>query len=131
MTVEAFYDQLAPFYHLIYPDWPASIERQAAALQSIIREYWGERARTILDVACGVGTQTLGLAALGYAVTASDLSRAAIARAQREATQRGLAIDFSVADMRQAYTHHQKQFDLVLAGDNAVPHLLTDADLLT
>src|SRR5437763_924881 len=115
MTTEAFYDQLAPFYHLIYPDWEARIQRQAAALQSIIREHWSASAATILDVACGIGTQAMGLAALGYTVTASDLSSAAIERAKRETARRGLAIDFSVADMRQTYTHHRRQFDLVLA----------------
>src|SRR5262249_33553822 len=47
------------------------------------------------------------------------------------AAKRALAVDFSVEDMRQAYSHHQRQFDLVIACDNAVPHLLTDADLLT
>jgi hypothetical protein len=31
--------------------------------------------------------------------------------------------------MRQAYSHHQQQFDLVISCDNAVPHLLTDADI--
>jgi len=51
-------------------------------------------------------------------------------RAQHEAALRGLHIDFTVADMRAAFTHHQKQFDLVIACDNSVPHLLTDADLL-
>jgi hypothetical protein len=25
MTAEAFHDPLAPFYHLIFPDWEASI----------------------------------------------------------------------------------------------------------
>ena len=66
----------------------------------------------------------------GYHVTASDLSPKSIARARREAEQRHVRIDFSVADMRQAYQHHQRQFDVVLACDNAVPHLLCDADLL-
>src|SRR5207253_10768040 len=64
-------------------------------------------------------------------LTASDLSAEAVERARREASRRSLDVAFSVADMRQAYTHHRRQFDLVLAGDNAVPHLLTDADLLT
>ena len=32
-----FYDRLAPFYHLIFPDWEASIARQAAALDAVIR----------------------------------------------------------------------------------------------
>lgn len=125
-----FYDRLAPFYHLIYADWEASIAKQASDLDGIIKEYWGDSVKNILDVACGIGTQSLGLASLGYAVTASDLSPGEIARARREAQSRELRIDFSVADMREAYSHHRKQFDLVVACDNAVPHLLTDDDLL-
>jgi SAM-dependent methyltransferase len=130
MTVTDFYDQLSPFYHLIFQDWNASIERQANALDRMIRELWGDGVKTVLDVACGIGTQTLGLARLGYTMTASDLSAAEVERARREASARGLAIDFSVADMRRAYAHHQQQFDLVIACDNAVPHLLTDDELL-
>jgi SAM-dependent methyltransferase len=125
-----FYDRLTPFYHLIYADWGASVIRQAAALDSIIREQWGESVRSILDVACGIGTQALGLASLGYAVTASDLSANAVEHARKEAEARQLRIEFSVADMREAYFHHRRQFDLVIACDNAVPHLLTDDDLL-
>jgi SAM-dependent methyltransferase len=124
-----FYDRLAPFYHLIYQDWEASITKQASDLDSIIKEYWGGSVKSILDVACGIGTQSLGLASLGYAVTASDLSTGEIARARKEAEMRKLPIDFSVADMREAYSHHRRQFDLVIACDNAVPHLLTDDDL--
>lgn len=43
---------------------------------------------------------------------------------------RGLDIKFSVADMRHAYVHHGKQFDLVIACDNSVPHLLSDEDIV-
>ena len=129
-TSSAFYDQLTPFYHLLFPDWETSIRRQAAALDGIIREYLGEQAQTVLDVACGIGTQALGLAALGYTLTASDLSREAVERARREAQARGLHLDLSVADMREAYTHHQREFDVVMACDNALPHLLTDEELL-
>jgi SAM-dependent methyltransferase len=130
VSVEQFYDDLSPFYHLIFPDWEASIHRQAAALNDIIRERWDEPPLSILDVACGIGTQTLGLAALGHRVTASDISPKAVERAAREADARGLAVRFAVADMREAAAHHREQFDLVIACDNSVPHLLTDADLL-
>jgi SAM-dependent methyltransferase len=130
MNVEAFYDGLAPIYHLIYPDWEASIHRQAIALDSLIREHWGEAKLRILDVACGIGTHALGLAGLGHAVTASDLSPAAIERARAEAAQRALSIDFSIADMRALPARFREQFDLVIACDNAVPHLLSDAELL-
>ncbi|MDP9311288.1 MAG: methyltransferase domain-containing protein [Chloroflexota bacterium] len=130
MTAADFYDRLAPFYHLIYPNWDASIQRQATALDAIIKDIWGNTIQTVLDVACGIGTQALGLAALGYTVTASDLSSTEVARAEQEAAARALHLSFSVADMREAYTHHQCQFDLVIACDNSVPHLLTDGDLL-
>lgn len=126
---EASYDELAPFYHLLFPDWEASMARQAAALNGIIRQIWRTEVRTVLDAACGIGTQALGLAARGYQVTASDLSQAGVERARREAAARGLTLDFSVADMREAFTAHGRQFDLVIACDNSVPHLLTDDDL--
>ncbi len=130
MATAEFYSQLAPFYHLIFQDWETSIHRQAVALDSVIREFWGQDHRTILDVACGIGTQALGLAQLGYNVIASDLSPAAVDRAKYEAAQRGLSIAFSVADMRDAYNHHRRQFDVVMACDNALPHLLSDDALL-
>jgi SAM-dependent methyltransferase len=130
MSAQRFYDELAPFYHLIYPDWEGSMRRQADALQAIIRERWGDGPLSILDAACGIGTQALGLAALGHRVTASDLSPGAVERARREAQARGLDIRFSVADMRKAVPHHAGQFDVVIACDNSMPHLLTDEELL-
>jgi len=47
---------------------------------------------------------------------------------RREAEQRGLAIDFSVADMREVSSRHLRPFDVVIACDNSVPHLLSDAE---
>src|SRR5262245_2330789 len=108
VSVERFYDELAPFYHLIFQDWDATIRRQAEALDGIIRERWGDGRLSILDVACGIGTQALGLAALGHRVTASDISSGAVERATREAAARGLAVRFSVADIRRAATHHRE-----------------------
>lgn len=130
MSASGFYDNLAPFYHLIFENWERSIERQATALDSIIRSTARHGARSLLDVACGIGTQALGLAALGYDVTASDISSGAIDRARGEAARRGLSIAFSVADMRVAQRHHGRAFDVVLCADNSLPHLLTDGDIL-
>ncbi len=130
MDVRRFYDRMSPFYHLVYPDWERSIEHQAHVLDAIIRAHWGTDVSSVLDVACGIGTQALGLARLGYQVTASDLSPAAIRRARAEAEQRGLSIAFSVADMREAAAHHRRAYDVVIACDNAVPHLLSDEEIL-
>jgi len=125
-----FYSALAPVFHLVYPDWEAAIQRQASNLDTVIREQWGNASRNLLDAACGVGTQALGLAKLGYSVTASDICESAVERARREAEQRGLSIDFSVADMRDISRQHLQPFDVVIACDNSVPHLLSDADIL-
>src|SRR5262245_42496352 len=130
MTPDEFYDQLAPFYHLIYPDWEASITQQAAALDSIMQEFWGPATTAVLDVACGIGTQALGLAQRGYQVTAADLPRAAVTRARREAAARHLGLRCFVADMRHMAVRSQQHYDVVIACDNAVPHLLTDEDIL-
>jgi SAM-dependent methyltransferase len=125
-----FYDRISPFYHLIYEDWEASVERQAGQLDSVIREVFGDQVRTILDATCGVGTQALGLASRGYQVTASDIAASAVERAKKEAARRSLHIDFAIADLRSLSKTHTKQHDVVLSGDNAVPHLLTDAEIL-
>lgn len=128
---EAFYDGLAPYYHLLYPDWDASIARQGRELAVVLEEFGVSAGSRILDAACGIGTQSLGLAKVGYRVTASDLSPAAITRARAEAETRGLAIDFSVADLRKLSRTHSGLFDAVLVCDNAIPHLLSDAEIQT
>jgi SAM-dependent methyltransferase len=130
VKTENFYDQIAPFYDLIFPNWENSIIRQAENFSFIIKESQSINTKTVLDVSCGIGTQTLGLAKLGYQVTASDLSSAEIERARVEAQKRGLNIDFSVCDMMNAFDHHKREFDLVLSADNSVPHLLSDQDIL-
>lgn len=127
---EAYYNALAPYYKFIYPDWEASVKRQATALGGVIREFYGHNVQHILDAACGIGTQSIGLARLGYTVTASDISPAEVEQARTEASKRGLNIEFYVADMRELWRIHQRQFGVVIACDNAVPHLLSDAEIL-
>jgi len=131
MNTADFYDQFAPFYHLVFGrGFDGAIKYHSKVLGSIIQQHWGTEVQSVLDVSCGIGTQSLGLSQRGYQVTASDLSAKAIERAKREAALRGLTVDFSVADMRQAYDHHGRQFDIVLSADNAVPHLLSDDEIL-
>ena len=124
-----FYDQLAPYYHLIYPDWEASSARQSRGLAHVLGEFGVAPGSAVLDAACGIGTQALGLAQLGYDVTASDLSPAAVARARDEAKARGLSIDFAVADLRRLSHVFVDRFAAVLACDNAIPHLLSDDEI--
>src|ERR1700741_2369626 len=100
MSVIDFYDQLSPFYHLIYPDWEASVQRQSVQINAVVREIWGTRVRSVLDATCGIGTQAIGLSQLGYSVTASDISPRLVQRAKQEAAKRELTVEFGVADLR-------------------------------
>ncbi len=129
--VNNFYEQLTPFYHLLYEDWEAAIASQADQLDEIIRSEWGPAAKSVLDVSCGIGTQSFALAGRGYRVTASDLSPGAVRRAEKEAEARHLDIAFSVCDMRALHDHHRGGYDVVISAGNAIPHLLSDGEIVT
>jgi SAM-dependent methyltransferase len=129
-----FYDDLASYYHLIFENWDASMARQGDALAHLIEAELGQFQTSdvrILDAACGIGTQTLPLAALGFQLVARDISLVAVSRLKQEANARHVVIDAAVADMRQIGSTLSGSFNAVLAFDNSVPHLLNDDDLRT
>jgi SAM-dependent methyltransferase len=128
-VTEDYYDNLAPYYRLIYQDWNASIGKQGIALDGVIGEFFGEGAKRILDAACGIGTQSIGLAERGYLVHASDISKRAISEGRTEAIKRGLQIEFRVTDMRRLVDSYPDPFDVVIACDNAIPHLLSNDEI--
>lgn len=127
-SVARFYDGLADEYHLLFADWDASVRRQGAILDRLIAGRLGPPPHRVLDCACGIGTQAIGLASRGYRVHGTDISPAAVERAQREAIRLGVSLTAEVADLRALHAV-EGSFDVVLACDNAVPHLLTDDDL--
>ena len=129
-SVREFYDALAADYHLIFPDWDASMARQAAALDGVVRDRLGAGPHQVLDCSCGIGTQAIGLAGVGHQVIGSDLSPAAVARAAVEAAARGLRLPVTVADMR-ALPFRAAAFDVVVCADNSLAHLLTADDVGT
>jgi glycine/sarcosine N-methyltransferase len=125
----AFYDGLAGEYHAIYDDWWAGAKWHAGIVDAILQSAGIDRDALVLDCACGIGTQALGLAHLGYRVVGTDISANAIARAEREATEHALDVTLAVADMRSVHEVQPGPFDAVICCDNALPHLLTDSDL--
>jgi 2-polyprenyl-3-methyl-5-hydroxy-6-metoxy-1,4-benzoquinol methylase len=128
LSVVGFYDALAPWYHLVHQDWDASIARQGEALGSLLATEWGTSVRRLLDVTVGIGTQALGLAALGYEVAGSDISIPSVGRARAEAARRGLALRCFVSDVR-ALGARSASADAVLACDNSLPHLLSEDEI--
>jgi glycine/sarcosine N-methyltransferase len=123
-----FYDAMAEHYHLIFQDWEASMRWQGGIIGSLLPP--PTSVGPVLDCACGIGTQSLAVAKLGFQVDASDLSPGAVARARQEAMTRGLAVRASVDDMRILEKAQLAHYGAVLCMDNALPHLDSDADIV-
>lgn len=130
MSADDFYDRLAPHYHLLFGDWERAVVQQGQALDALLAALGVARGEPVLDAACGIGTQALGLAMCGHRVSASDLSAQAVARLAAEANARGLAVPARVDDLRHLAQAADASQAAVLACDNSLPHLLTDAELL-
>ena len=128
-SVQQFYDEISGYYHLIFEDWDKSIERQSIILDSFLAKYGISREMSILDCACGIGTQTLGLAELGYLIIGSDLSPKEIERAKKEAKARNIDAAFYEADFCFLSDVFDKCFHAIIAIDNALPHI-TERPLL-
>lgn len=127
--VQKFYDSMASHYDKLFLDWDKTTEEQAAFLDSIFRENGFGICSRVLDCACGIGTQTVGLARMGYDITASDISEGALTQAKGRASEKGLEIRFEKADFRTLSDTFDEKFDIVIAMDNALPHMLTAEDL--
>jgi hypothetical protein len=89
--MDDFYNPTAGLYHPILRDRDESIGRQAGQSSGVIREWWGHERRMVLDASCGIGTQAIGLARLGFDVTASNRSGAAVGRVG--SVGRGIGLD--------------------------------------
>ena len=124
-TPTKFYDALAPDYHLLFDDWWSAAQWHGGVIADLLAAR-GISGGHLLDCTCGVGTQALSLAALGYRVIGTDVSAAAINRARAEASARGLDVELAVKDVRDRI---EGVFDVVISCDNALPHLLRDEDL--
>jgi SAM-dependent methyltransferase len=126
-----FYDQLAALYKSIYPDWEKSVTDHARILDDIIRQHFPYNTGNILDAACGIGTQLIGLAGLGYQMTGTDISPKELEVARKELNKRNLEAELYNCDFKDLDSSFESlKFDLVIALDNAIPHLLSDAEIL-
>ena len=122
---QTFYDSLASRYDKLFLDWQAATREQAEILNRLFVENGFDRSAQILDCACGIGTQSIGLATLGYSVTASDISDGEIAEARECAERNNVKIRFEHADFCALSETFSEQFDIVICMDNALPHMLS------
>lgn len=117
-------------FSLLDADWKNEVRRRGEVLNGFIRRHLGMGPLAALDCACGSGATAIGLALFGYRVCAVEANAAALARVRAAAKIFGVTLTFEIADMRALNTAITEKFDVVLACDNTLSHLLTEADLL-
>ena len=129
--VSGFYDALSPFYHdNMGWDWDAVMREEGAILGRFVADRRGHGGPcALLDCACGIGTQAIGLALHGYRVHGTDLSAVSVDCARREAERIDVEMTFGVADFRDLGASVSGTFDVVIACDNSIAHCLSDDDL--
>ena len=128
---QTFYDSLAPQYDKLFLDWQTTTREQAEMLSKLFQSNGFDTSAKILDCACGIGTQAIGLSMLGYCITASDLSTGALAQAKARASDNHVNIRFEQADFCSLSEIFSEQFDIVICMDNALPHMLSETALET
>jgi len=128
---QKFYDNLASQYDKLFLDWQSTTKEQAVILNQLFQEYGFDTSATVLDCACGIGTQAIGLAAIGYSVTASDISDGVLVEARERAAKNHINIRFAHADFCALSDTFSETFDIVICMDNALPHMLTKDALET
>ncbi len=116
MTLKQYnYDSRADLYDLMEHDDGEWARTMNQFLNKVLR---GRKVRTVLDMTCGTGAQSIGLAKYGYRVVASDINPSMLRIARRKA--RGLGIKFLQGDIRKS---RFGRFDAVISIFNAVGHL--------
>ena len=128
-SIQTFYDNLASQYDKLFLGWQSTTREQAIILNKLFQENGFDQSASILDCACGIGTQSIGLAALGYSVTASDISDGALTQARMKAANHHVKICFEHADFCALSETFPEPFDIVICMDNALPHMLSKSAL--
>ena len=127
--IQTFYDNLAAQYDKLFLDWQSTTKEQAEILNHIFQKNGFDNTAKILDCACGIGTQAIGIAALGYNVTASDISEGELIEAEKRAKANNVEVCFKKANFCALSDVFTEKFDIVIAMDNALPHMLSSNDL--
>jgi len=110
------YDSYARFYDYFELAGNEESEELNIFLDELFRI---NEVKSVIDLACGTGAQSIGLARKGYIVTASDLSSEMLAMAAQKAGKKA-KIKFIQADMRDKLNGN---FDAALCIFNAIGHL--------
>ncbi|MDE2487611.1 MAG: class I SAM-dependent methyltransferase [Alphaproteobacteria bacterium] len=105
MELRATFDTVADVYDAVRPGYPDALFEDIGRITGL------EAGATVLEVGCGSGQATEGLAHRGWKVTALDPGPALIAAAERRLRSRS-EVEFITAPF-EAWTPPARRFDLI------------------
>lgn len=111
-----WYDKDSEFEEVFHKD-TTNEKITNRTIEKILKKY---KAKTVLDLTCGAGSQVFHLLKCGLRVTGSDISKGMLKIAKKKAKQEKIDIKFLRGDMR---TTHPGHFDAVITIFNAIGHL--------
>ncbi len=109
--MKQWYEQLFENYSRKY-DEESFVQGTVGECDFIEEEISRNKTTKILDIGCGTGRHAIRLSERGYSVKGIDLSKAQINRALEKSKEKGLNINFSVADARSL--EFEAVFDLII-----------------
>ena len=122
---------MAPWYETLFSNFGKTYDKECftqgtlGEVEFVERELEGNRAKRILDIACGTGRHAVELAKRGYRVTGFDLSEGQLRIAREKAASAGVAVEFERRDATQPHFH--QEFDLaIMFCEGAFPLMETD-----
>jgi len=123
MTV---FEKYAHYYDLYYAG--KAYDRECDFIEaSFVR--FGQRPRTILDLACGTGNHGVRLVTRGYQLCGVDLSAAMLSQYRRKLEAQKSSVELHQQDLRRLDLG--QQFDAAICMFDAIDYLPDNADLVT
>ncbi len=108
------HDEVSRFYNRLFAFPKHFDEALADRLDEILKQRGGQ---SVLDMGCGAGNPSIGLALAGYEVTAIDTSAGMLELARNNAQELRASIDFLECPMEEAEILGRR-FDLVICHDS-------------
>lgn len=107
--------------------WPEPVHIQGQAIDKICKAHHLPASARVLDLTCGIGTQSIGMALLGHQVTALDISEGQLEKAKFEADKikPDLPIDWVLGDATVPEEYVSGSYDLIMSFGNSYPLLGT------
>jgi len=121
INTQEFYDELSVQYDSMIP-FEKVTERKKELFKNLLKSV----NKTIADIGCGTGSDSLALAELGYKVTSFDPSVQMLNKAKLNAKSSGLDLDFYQFGAAQIPDKFNGKYDVVISFGNSFANIPID-----